>query len=96
MRCSLACRHVQEAHVQLLLGTPGIGKTTMLNNMGRLILQRLDTDKGWLSEYTGFRECMESCLAADVPYVFTLVGAAFLSFAGSAPLMPNRRPIIQL
>ena len=70
--------------MQLLLGTPGIGKTTMLNSIGRLILQRLDRDKGWLSNYPGFRECMESCLAIDVPYAFILVGAADLHFAVSA------------
>ncbi len=78
--------------MQLLLGTAGIGKTTMLNNMGRLILQRLDKDQGWLSEYPGFRECVEYCLAAEIPYVFTLVDTAALFFAGSASRMLDKRP----
>ena len=51
----------------------------MLKNMGKLILEHMDKDEDgedkWLSEHTGFRECLRSCLSADIPYLFTLVCA---------------------
>ena len=68
----------------------------MLNNLGQLILDRMDKaedrEEKWLSEHTGFRECLRSCLGADIPYLFTLVHATVLLSTFIASLMIDRKP----
>ncbi len=69
----LGCRYAREAHIQLLLGVPGVGKSTLLKNLARLILERLEEAKEWLKRHRGFRDCLDSCLDTATPYVFGMV-----------------------
>ena len=67
----------------------------MLRSLGRLILDRMDKDEdrveNWLSEHTGFRECLRSCLSADNQYTFTLVRATVLLATFIVSLMINKK-----
>jgi len=71
-------RWQRERHLQVLLGVPGLGKTTLLTRLKELVLERLKRDGEWLSNIKGFRECLMSCLDTDVPYIFCLVRVNFL------------------
>ena len=86
-------------HIQVVVGAHGTGKTTILNNIGQLILDRMDKDEGkdnsWLSEHHGFRECLRSCLSTQTPYVFTLVCPTGLLAHFISPL-PNDKKLEHL
>ena len=69
------CRFLRKAHLQIVLGVPGVGKTTFMTQLGRLILDRMDREPEWLTQHGGFRECLRSCLDTSIPHVFTLVHA---------------------
>ena len=79
-----------------MLGVPGVGKSTMLNNLGQLILERMDKDEDkeekWLSKHSGFRECLRSCLCTSIPFVFILVRATLLLSTFIASAMISRKP----
>ncbi|KAK9914978.1 hypothetical protein WJX75_003303 [Coccomyxa subellipsoidea] len=68
----VTAEYERDAHLQLVLGIPGLGKSTLINNLGPLVLDRLDREPEWLRERTGFRECLRSSLEADIPYTFVL------------------------
>ncbi|BDA45948.1 hypothetical protein COCOBI_08-0400 [Coccomyxa sp. Obi] len=59
-------------HLQLFLGPPGVGKTTLLCKLGQCIVQQLKADPNWLKNSPGFRQSLESSMGAPIPFVFKL------------------------
>ncbi|CAL8469781.1 g9323 [Coccomyxa elongata] len=69
---NFSAEYSRAPHLQLLLGPPGVGKTTLLHNLGRCIIDELNLSPGWLHGSDGFRESLNSSLGAPIPFVFEL------------------------
>lgn len=91
----LLCRYERKGHLQLVLGIPGVGMSTLIKNLRPLILDRLDKEPEWLMEHTGFRECLRSSLEADIPYIFVLVCTTLVLSILVASGMIDRRIDVQ-
>ncbi len=68
-----ACRYERAPHLQLFLGPPGIGKTTLLRKLAPCIMDELDANPCWLHGSGEFRAALRSSLGAPIPFVFDLV-----------------------
>ncbi|CAL8467398.1 g6935 [Coccomyxa elongata] len=67
-----SAEYSRAAHLQLFLGPPGVGKTTLLRNLGRCIIKELDASPDWLHGSDSFWESLKSSLGAPIPFVFEL------------------------
>ncbi|KAK9816870.1 hypothetical protein WJX72_006344 [[Myrmecia] bisecta] len=70
--CDFTAAYERAPHLQLFLGPPGVGKTTLLRKLAPCIMDELDADPRWLKDSDVFRTALRSSMRAPIPFVFDL------------------------